>query len=94
MNEKLIELGFELKDYYGNKAYVFTPSNKGDRFRHDFVYYEDESTFYINRYFRRGLETISEIDLIRNHNELNTTAKRTWIEIKETLQDYKFEIAI
>jgi hypothetical protein len=94
MEKKLKELGFELRNYDGVEAYILNMRCSADmRFTHDFVYYPSENRFYINRLKRAGLETITEEDLIRNHNELNTPAKRKWLEIKEALQDFEFEIA-
>lgn len=94
ITEKLIELGFELKeDYYGNEAYVYrTPRVKGLRFVHDFVYYEDESQFYINCHKMAGITTIVEGELIRDHNGANAPAKDRWLEIRKELQDYKFNV--
>lgn len=94
MIKKLEELGFEFRNYYGTEAYVFHMNYSSNmRFSHDFVYYPNENTFYINRQLMSGLRTIKEEDLIRNHNEVNTPAKCKWLEIKKSLQDYKFEIA-
>lgn len=92
--EKLLELGFELKeDYYGNEAYVYKTSREDkNRFVHDFVYYEDENQFYINCHKMSGVTTIAEDVLISDHNGTNTPAKDKWLEIRKELQDYKFNV--
>lgn len=94
ITEKLLELGLELKeDYYGNEAYVFrTPRVPNMRFVHDFVYYEDENQFYINCHKMAGVTTTTEDVLISDHNGVNTPAKDKWLEIKEELGGYEFNV--
>jgi|SRR5699024_1371455 len=93
LTEKLLKLGFELGEYYGKMAYVYrTERNPNMRFIHEFVYYPDENQFYINCYKTRSIETITEDELIRDHNDLNTPAKEQWLEIKTQLKDHNFNI--
>lgn len=94
VTEKLLELGFGFReDYFGNEAYVYKAEREdGNRFTHDFVYYPHNNKFYINCYFIRGLETISEADLLRDHNELNTPAKEVWLDIKGHLEGFEFSV--
>ncbi len=94
ITEKLSELGFELKEnYYGNEAYVFRTSREDkNRFVHDFAYYSDENQFYINCHKIAGVTTITEKSLIQDHNNLNTPAKDKWLEIKEQLKNYEFDV--
>jgi hypothetical protein len=73
--------GFELKerDYYSK-------TTKGsDRFTHDFRFYLDDKTFYVDRNLMRGSETIPEKILIGNHNNLNSHAKEFWLRLKSEL---------
>lgn len=94
MIKKLEELGFELVPYRGEDAYVLSiAASSNMRFSYDFVYYTQDNEFYINAHKLSGLRTISEDDLIRNHNELNTPAKQKWLEIKEAIKDYTFNIS-
>ena len=93
ITEKLMQLGFEFKKYYGNMAYVFsTPRVLNMRFEHDFVYYPDENQFYINCHKTSHTETIKEKELIDNHNNLNAPAKDKWLEIRKELENYKFDV--
>lgn len=93
--EKLLQLGFELKEEYFNtiNAYVFRTSREDrNNFVHDFVYYPDENQFYINCHLTRHTETITEDKLMQDHNNLNTPAKNKWLEIKEELKGYEFKV--
>lgn len=93
ITEKLLELGFELKGYYSHMAYIFKTSRElNARFIHDFVYYEDENRFYINCHKLSGCTTITEKELLNDHNQLNTSAKDQWLEIRKELEEYKFEV--
>lgn len=94
ITKKLMELEFKLKEnYYGNEAYVYrTPRVKGLRFVHDFIYYPDENKFYINCHKIAGVTTITENELIQDHNRVNTPAKEKWLEIKSELKDYDFNV--
>ena len=92
ITEKLLELGFELKeDYHQGEAYVFRTSRGGNRFIHDFAYYPDENQFYINAY-KSSTRTITEEELLKDHNNLNTSAKEKWLEIKNELKDFNFRV--
>lgn len=95
MVEKLLQLGFELKEDYFNtgNAYVFRTSEEdGDNFKHDFAYYPDVNMFYINCHKTRHTETITEDELKQDHNSLNTSAKNKWLEIKNELKNYEFKV--
>lgn len=95
ITEKLLEIGFELKEeYFGTgKAYVFRTSREDrNRFVHDFAYYTEENRFYINAHKTSATHTISEERLLEDHNNLCTPAKEKWLELKKELENYKFEI--
>lgn len=98
ITDKLKDLGFKLKNYNNAEIYVYKTEGKisggktNDRFTYDFVYYIEDNIFYINCYLMRGLETISESELLQNFNGLNTVAKEKWLEIKCALKDYEYEV--
>lgn len=94
IKEKLTQLGFELfTNYYGGEAYVYKiPRMEGLRFAHDFAYYEDGNNFYINCHKMAGTITITEKELINDHNQVNTPAKDKWLDVKENLKDYDFNV--
>ena len=98
ITEKLLELGFKLdKDYLGlgSEAYFYrTPRQARNRFVHDFVYYQDENQFYINCHKMAGTITITEKELINDHNNLNTPAKDKWLEIKKELERCGYEVKV
>lgn len=96
ITKKLLELGFTVDENYlrtGTKGYVYRTSREDrNRFVHDFVYYEGENQFYINVHKTSATHTISEENLLRDHNNLNTQAKEKWLEIKGKLKKYVFNV--
>lgn len=50
-----------------------------------YVYLADIDTVYINVYKLSGLQTISDGDLLRNHNECQSTAKAHYVKIMAAL---------
>ncbi|MFC5976280.1 hypothetical protein [Carnobacterium antarcticum] len=52
-----------------------------------FVYVDDIDVVYINRYFMRGLETITEDGILKDHNQLNSNTK---IDYVTTMQNLTF----
>lgn len=82
---KLLEKnGFKANDT--KEVYSKTVEQNPDRFTTDFLVFIDEiDVLYINRYFTRGLETISGSDVMRNHNDMNSEAKKVYVDIKENL---------
>lgn len=95
ITKKLLELGFKLeKDYLGlgYEAYVYGTSRaEKNRFVHEFAYYPDTKEFYINAH-KTSTRTITESELLKDHNGLNTPAKEKWLEIKDKLKDYEFYV--
>lgn len=65
---------------------VKTLTQGNDRFTTQlYVYIDEIDVVYINRYFIRGLETISEDDVLRDHNSLNTNAKNDYVATMKKL---------
>lgn len=54
-----------------------------------FVYVDEINIVYINRYFIRGLETIAEEDVLRDHNSLNTNTKDDYVATMKNLSFLK-----
>lgn len=90
ITDVLLELGFEKTDYRGEEAYL--KRCNGGRFEYDFVFYEDDSTFYINKHGMSGTNTVSEKEVLADHNSLNTKAKEEWLKIKEAVKDYQYSV--
>lgn len=80
--------GFKPNDT--GEVYERSVEKNPDRFNTDFLVFIDEiDVLYINRYFMSGLETISRSDVMRNHNDMNSEAKKVYVDIKENLSFLK-----
>lgn len=83
--DKLIENGF---DERVSTLLVKKLKRGEDRFATEMLVYEDEPTkVYINRCFLGGWKTISEDELLFDHNDLNSNAKQDYLE---TIDNVKF----
>ncbi|MBP1046436.1 50S ribosomal protein L29 [Enterococcus sp. BWM-S5] len=98
MKEKLLAYGFKVTEEDGEECLIKVISKIGDRFQTRLRYYDNPSVFgsqnqiYIDRDFLRGLETIKESDVINNHNELHSGAKKNWLKFKEEFPEIKSAI--
>lgn len=90
MVQSLLNNGFKKKERLVSKnreeVLVKKLDSSGDRFSTDLYVYTDEpDKVYINRFLTRGLETISESDMLENHNNLNSSQKDEYIKTVEKL---------
>lgn len=92
IEDKLIELGFEKINYEGKEYLALYIKYLKDRAGFEFRFHIETNMFFIDRYKRSGEETISERELLNNHNDLNTGAKEKWLSIKEELKGFQFTI--
>lgn len=91
--EKLKELRFKTdnKNYNKEDLCLMLDQHKGDRFAYDLVYSVKANKMFIFAY-KSDLKLIEENELLKNHNNLATGAKNKFIEIKEALKDFDYEI--
>ncbi|WP_086349911.1 hypothetical protein [Candidatus Enterococcus clewellii] len=90
MKGKLLAYGFQVTEEDGEQCLVKVISKIGDRFKTRLRWHEEEpEKIYIDRHFTRGLETISESDVITNHNELHSGAKDDWLAFKKDFPEIK-----
>lgn len=91
--EKLKKLGFKDSNNNYNKEDLcfMIERHKKDRFKYDLVYSVKQNTMFIFAY-KSDLKLIEEKELLRNHNNLATGAKNKYLEIKEALKEFNYEI--
>lgn len=90
--KKLKQLGFKYKK--NTKSHTFKVRNSLDRFEHDFIFRNDDKTMYIVAYTTSGTYAMSEYSILKNHNNLNPLVKEKWLEIKNELKNFNYNIAI
>lgn len=82
MIEKLINYGF--RENLDNDLMFLRINEKEDRFNTELIIYTDEiEKVYINQSKISGLITISEQDVLNNHNNLHDGVKRNYLNFKE-----------
>lgn len=82
--EKLTKQGFKLNSE--KQILINELPKENDRFTTVLYVYVDElDLVYINQYKSNGLRTISDGDLLRNHNNCQTSAKEHYVEIMDAL---------
>lgn len=91
--EKLKELGFKTgnNNYYKEDLCFMIEKHKNDRFAYDLVYHVAENKMFIIAY-KSKVKAIEESELLGNHNNFATGAKNKYLEIKEALKDFDYEI--
>lgn len=83
--DKLIENGF---DERVSTLLIKKLERGDDRFATEMLVYEDEpAKVYINRCYLGGWKTISEDELLFNHNKLHSSARKDYLE---TIEKVKF----
>lgn len=90
MKEKLLAYGFQVTEEDNEQCLTKVISKIKDRFQTRLRWYEeDPEKIYIDQAFIRGLETVSEADVITNHNELHSGAKENWLAFKKEFPEIK-----
>ena len=87
MKTKLINLGFKESEFDGESCLSITLNRGNDRFLHKVRWYEDEpDCFYIDKYKTSNISTISEVDFLRNHNNLSRNAVNHYLSILDSVK--------
>lgn len=86
MKKKLLAYGFvETSDCETGEFLKLDITGTHDRFKTRLRWYEDSpEQIYIDRYLMRGLETVSENEVLSNHNGLHNGAELNWKKFKDT----------
>lgn len=89
--QKLLNHGFqEVKKTQDYRLLELKINEDGDRFPTVLHWYSDEpKKIYINMYKMSGSVTISETEVMENHNGLHDGVLASWKKFKETFTEIK-----
>ena len=80
--DKLKELGFKEED----SCFYKEVGESKDRFRTTIIFDKEEEKFLFTRQFTSRAKFIDENDILTDHNELHTEAKKEWLKIKKIME--------
>jgi len=90
LNDFLEKLGFSTSHDYGDLG--MTLDRGKDRFRTEV--WLDDGEFYFGQYLSRGFDFIREGKLLDNANNLSTSSKTHWLEMKGKIIEAGYEVRL